>query len=249
MTDSFYLTLNSHAAGEFFSTNTNTNFKTHLGKMITLENSWEVALTELRVPMTLANMHSDMCNVVALSNETDKDTVKKFSIKSGYYKSNHSFITELNGVFRDCLVFTIDDGIINIETLNETAAYYFPDALSQLLGFKKNTIIGQNYYHTADVPINIQTGLSSTLNVNIDIIEHQLIDNTHNTCLRSVSSCADTYNFGFDKLYSFQRLQYKKVKCTRLEYIGINISDEKNRQVSFLSGNSSVQLHFRRALE
>lgn len=250
MSDPFYLTLNSDASGEFFSYNTNSNFKTHLGKMITLENSWEVAITELRVPMTLANVSPEMCNIIGLSNETDEQIFTNFSIKSGHYKNNFTFLTELNTVFAKCLAFNIDvDGYINIDTLKDLNIYNFSAPLKEILGIHKDDVIGHEFIHKGVIPFNIQRGLSSTLNVNVDIIDHQLIDNTHNTCLRSVPTYAADYNFGFDKHYSFQRLHYKKIKCNRLEYISINITDNKNRSLSFLTGNSTVQLHFRRCLE
>lgn len=254
MSESFFLTLNSHAKGEFDNVNTNSSFKTHLGKMITFESAFEVALIDVRVPMSLENIHTKNNNVLAISNDLlELDTVmKNYKLKTGYYHNPSMLVGELNYVLGDFITFAVDNhGFVTIDTkkVGGSSVFYFADDLHKILGLSKNEIIGQKNIHTGERPINLNRCLHNTLSVNTNISEHQLVDNTHNSSLRIVSTGIEKYNHGFDKMYSFQRLHYKKLNCSRLEYIEININNENNEPTSFTFGNSTVTLHFRRCLE
>jgi len=252
MNESFYLTLNSSASGEYGHKNTSSNFKTHLGKMITLEGAWEMALVECRIPMTLPNVTEKTAIITAISNDAADSLVHRYKIRSGHYGDAKVLIEELNTVLNNHMSLELDQkGLVSIDTQKDTflTAFYLSDELHNILGLRKGEIIGQNYLHKGIEPVNVNKGIFSTFNISTNIIEHQLVDNSHNSTLRSVPTFASEYNFGFDKMYTFNRLHYKKLNCNRIEFIEINISNSKNEIVTFEHGNSSVLVHFRRCLE
>lgn len=253
MTEPFFLTLNSNARGEFHDVNTNSTFKTHLGKMITFDSIFEVALVELKVPMTLENIHAKMNKILGISNDAEMNSVtSNYAIQTGYYHNPSMLIKQLNTVLDEFISCQLDEnGFISIDTEKGggVSVFYFSDELNKILGLPKGEIIGQKYIHEGSMPVNLNRGLHDTLSVNTNIIEHQLVDNTHNFSLRTVATGIEKYEYGFDKMYTFSRLQYKKINCSRLEYIDINISNENNEPASFSFGNSTVTLHFRRCLE
>jgi hypothetical protein len=253
MTESFFLTLNSNARGEFENVNRNSSFKTHLGKMITFESAFEVALVDLRVPMTLENVHAKMNEIVVISNNVNQQMLaKNYKLKTGYYHNTAMLISELNQLLGEFLYFEVNEnGFVTIDTEKDggLSVFYFSEGLKHILGLERGEIIGQKNFHEGALPINLNRGLHNTLNINTNIIEHQLVDNTHNASLRIVSTGVEKYDYGFDKMYSFQRLHYKKLNCSRLEYIEININSENMEPASFTFGNSTVTLHFRRCLE
>jgi hypothetical protein len=161
--------------------------------------------------------------------------------------------SELNSSVKGEIKFTLDkNNILTAEIKKATSQeiIYFNERLVKILGLSSSKISNKQEKHVGVRPVKPNYGLCSTLNINTNIIEHQLVDNSHNSLLRSVANYAEKYNYGFDKHYNFTKFHYKKLNCNRLEHIEINISNELNEEVSFGPNSSTgVLLHFRRCIE
>jgi hypothetical protein len=253
MNEAFYLSLNSNADGEYYEHNTSANFRTHLGKMLLLENAWEVALVETKVPMTLDNVSMKICKVLRQSLLAEKLVFYNYYLKPGFYSDALTLILELNKTFKGEIEFSLDkNNIVRISTKKAESSeiFYLEMQLANILGLSDSKISNQHEIYTGVRPVKPNYGLCSTLNVNTSIIEHQFVDNSHNSTLRSFTTYAERYAYGFDKHYNFQKFQYRKLNCNRLEHIEINISNDSNQVVSFGPNTStSVLLHFRRCIE
>jgi hypothetical protein len=253
MNEAFYLSLNSNADGEYYEHNTSANFRTHLGKMLLLENAWEVALVEVKVPMTLYNVPQKICKVMRQSLTDEKMVFYNYYLRPGFYSDAATLILELNNTLKGEIEFFLDkSSIVSITTKKASSSeiFYLETQLAKILGLADSKISNKHEMYKGVRPVKPNYGLCSTLNVNTNIIEHQFVDNSHNSTLRSFTTYAERYGYGFDKHYNFQKFQYRKLNCNRLEHIEINISNESNQDVSFGPNTStSVLLHFRRCIE
>jgi hypothetical protein len=253
MNEAFYVSLNSNADGEYYEHNTSDNFRTHLGKMLLLENAWEVALVEVRMPMTLDNLPLEISKIIRQSLLDEKLVYYNYFLKPGFYFDVSTLISELNKACKGEIKFSTDKNnivSISIKKAASSEIFYFEAQLAKILGLADSKISNKQEMHVGVRPVKLNYGLCSTLNVNTNIIEHQLVDNSHNSVLRSVATNAERYSYGFDKHYNFSKLIYKKLNCNRLEHIEINISNELSQEVSFgANTSSSALLHFRRCIE
>lgn len=256
MNEPFFLTLNSNAEGEYKEHNSSASFRTHLGKMLFLENAWEMALVELKVPMTLPNIPQDICRITRHTTLHEHPFSNYYHIRHGSYNDATALIIEINKVLDGEMKLTLDkNNYLNIEVVRRKLdeapeIFYFDEKMGKILGLEERKITNKQELYTGVRPVRPNLGICSTLNINANIIEHQLVDNSHSALLRSVSTHADKYSYLFDKHYNFTKLHYKKLNCNRLEHIEINISNESNEQVSFgASTSTSVLLHFRRCIE
>lgn len=258
MTD-FYITLNSHAGGDFQTSNTPQNFKCHLDKTLLLEGAWEIALVEARVPMTLYNVNESIGLITVLSNVQDntvetgeRQEISRYQVAPGYYGNISHLLAKLNKILGAIAEFGVnEDGFvyIDLEKDQNYSAFYFSPILLSMLGFSSNEKIGQNTIHTAAQIYNLNISLPSCLNVNTSVIQQQLCDSGHSETLRALPDFALKYCVGHDRFYIFERLHYKKLNLHRLEMLEINISGMRGEVLSFLSGSSSVLLHLRRCVE
>lgn len=255
----FYITLNSHAGGDFQTSNTPQNFKCYLDKTLLLEGAWEIALVEARVPMTLYNVSESIGAVTVLSNVQDntvemgeRQEVSHYQVPAGYYANISHLLAKLNKTLDAIAEFGLnEDGFvyIDLEKDKNFSAFYFSPILLSMLGFAPNEKIGQSTIHTAAQIFNLNTSFPSCLNVNTSIIQQQLCDSGHSETLRALPDFALKYLVGHDRFYIFERLHYKKLNLHRLEVLEINIRGMRGEVLSFLSGSSSVLLHLRRCVE
>jgi hypothetical protein len=181
MNEAFYLALNSNADGEYYEHNTSANFKTHLGKMLLLENAWEVALVEVKVPMTLDNVPLKICKVMRQSLLAEKLVFYYYYLRPGFYSDAATLILELNKTFKGEIQFSLDkNNIVRISTqkADSSEIFYLETELANILGLSDSKISNQHDLYTGVRTVKPNYGLCSTLNVNTNIIEHQFVDNS-----------------------------------------------------------------------
>jgi hypothetical protein len=244
---SFYINLNSHAVSEFTIENNAGNFKVHLGQVLEFEGDWEVALVEIKFPMTLKNINETNSRIVS----TDSDDSLLFDrLAERNFGTPADLINHLNKRFKDRLKISLDKNNIAHFEVNKSAyqsLYFVPVELKDILGLRRSDTLGETEYLSGTYPVNLNKGLLSVLYVHSSIVKHQIIDNSHMPLLRMVPTGSTQFKYGFEKLVNFPRPQYRPLAKRRLEYIDIYITDSLGIPVSFDHGSSSVLLHFRRA--
>jgi hypothetical protein len=249
MNNSFYLTLNSSGDGQFKKYNTPSHFKVHLGQTIEFFGAWEVALIEIRLPMTIPNLQFPHNRIVRT---TIDNSIETDALVERNYGNIADLLHELNKIFKHRLKFAADkNNIFHIESIKSEhhPLYFFSDDLKDILGLKRSDVVGEIDFLIGTYPINLNKTIPSTLSITSNIIKHQFVDNTHSNLLRIVNNNSINYKFGFDKMHTFERLQYKPLACNRLENMEFNIMDGNGKLVSFEHGTSTLLLHFRRSLE
>jgi hypothetical protein len=244
---SFYVTLNSSAEGEFMKQNNASCFKVHFGQVLDFEGEWEVALVEIKFPMTISNINRSSSRIISTNMD---DSILFDQLSERDYGTAADLIAHLNKRFKGRLKISLDkSNIVHFEMskTEEPTIYFVQDELKDILGLKRSDTIGENEYLSGTYPVNLNKSLPSVIYVNSSIVKQQLIDNSHMPLLRIVPTSAAQFKYGFDKVLNFPRPQYKALASRRLEYIDVYITDCFGEQVSFDYGSSSVLLHFRRA--
>jgi hypothetical protein len=254
MRDSFFVTLNSDNS-EYYKLNRAARFQVHLGQMHELEGAWEVALAELRIPTTLRNFRdTTIVSKVAVDLIDAPSYLKVVDyMPAENYVNVKDLIDDLNKKFAGRMKFSVDkDGKVVIEqheSAKSLVHYYFPDHLKDILGLERHEIIGMHNIVLGKYPVNLNKGIVGSLSVHANIIEHQIMDHTHTNIMRNISTSAHNYKFGYDKIYTFEKLFYMPVVNHRMETLEIHISDGKGMEAPFNHGTSTAVLRFRRSAE
>jgi hypothetical protein len=241
------VTLNSNAEGEFMKQNNASCFKVHFGQVMVFDGEWEVALIEIKFPMTISNINKASSRIISTNMD---DSLFFDQLSERDYGTAADLIAHLNKRFKGRLKISLDKSNVAHFEMNkkeEPAFYFIPDELKDILGLKRSDTLGENEYLSGTYPVNLNKSLPSMIYVNSSIVKQQIIDNSHMPLLRMVPTSAAQFKYGFDKVLNFPRPQYKPLATRRLEYIDVYITDCFGTPVSFDFGSSSVLLHFRRA--
>jgi hypothetical protein len=275
MTEQFFLTVNSSAACEFSDSNSPSNFRVHLGRVLDLKGSWEIALFELFFPCTLCNVRGPSRYIIHEKTSLDLETGELgtrgdrghaiIELEERFYSSEKDLIQELNNKLAPTLNFELDNSKKVKVYLNEMSqngdisSFTFAEPLLAMLGIQGvNTLgcyteNGRYKYISANtpvaqsvMPVNVCIGLPNTLTVHTDLIANQIIDNSHARVLRVVETGARNYKQGFTKKVEFSKLLFIPLAKHKIEYVDLYIKDDFGLNASFLSGALSAVLVFRK---
>jgi hypothetical protein len=275
MSEQFFMTVSSNSTCEFQHQNKPSNFKVHLGQVLELQGSWEVALFELFVPSTLCNARKGTCQIIHEKTSYDPETGELgfkgdrgftlFDLESDYYFNAASVIKEINSKLHPHLMCKLNDAkkvsvyIQEIDERGEVSSFHFSPILCDILGLPRINYIGgqamnglllpslsSNAIIQSDVPANMNKGLPHTLTVCSNIASDQIINNSHAKVLRSFDTDANKYKHGFTRKVEFSKLVFVPVSRNKIEYIDMYIKDDFGQEASFAHGTLTAVLLFRK---
>jgi hypothetical protein len=271
--EQFYLTLSSSSNCEFRHTNKASNFRVHLGRTIELTGQWEVALFEVIIPCTLANLRSSACHIIQEKTSIDAETgfpgyigdlgYNITYLQSKCYNNERELIEHVNEKMHPYINCEINDsnkvrvmvGDINDGKIATTCS--MSAELRDILGIPRNiqpdwnSILqphARNEFsiYQAVRAADLKRGVSSTLTICTDLIVEQSFNNMHERVLRVIHTGAQNYKAGFTKKYEFQKLIFLPVAKQKIETPTLYIKDDTGVEASFAHGTLTVVLLFRR---
>ena len=244
------------------------NYKTMLSMPLHLNpQEWEVGLAELIFPHTWKNITMGKFKVKMY--KEDKWVNQNVEIPEALYSSKQQLIDTLNEYVNEVLgsdqrsriMFTYNEVLDKMVTfVSEGYEVRFNKEQSIILGF------GDHYtrlVNTSRVNLTIREGSRAlydgdkiippfvfdlnrglhTFFVYTDIIEDQLVGDSHVKLLRTVPVSGKT---GDIVAKSFTNIHYVGLNRSTFQEIEIQITDDVGRNVQFAHGRVTVKLHFAR---
>ena len=267
----FYLTLPSNSSATYYPNNTLTNFTTKLHHEISLQDEWEVALTEIIFPKNWHNVDAYQFMSVKLYDAKSKHVVyrsSKYHIKAGYYSSLktlvqvmneglRTFVQELMSVRDELPAQVQSDGFAKFEIKDDKinlllipyCEVTLGDDLLDIFGFDRvNKKLLRNMTSQQRLVVsNTDTTLNAgrhTFYVYCDILENVPVGDTLAPLLKTIGVEGER---GSIIHKNFDRARYIPIQKKHFDSLEINIRDGFGRAIPFQSGTLIVTLHFRRA--
>jgi hypothetical protein len=241
---SFYLTMHSNSSLHYNKKNNAGHFKIHFNHVMNLPGKWEVALSEVHIPMSMKNIRKP-------DNEVHVMVDKKctlYHIPEKFYSDNYVFIEELNKQFKKEFHLTLqNNGLVTTKFFEKSAEnvdYILPISLKRQLGYADGTKFDGKDAH-AVFPPNINRGLPQSLHLLTNIIKPQIVNNQFENLLKIIPINVHEFQFGCNHSITFPRHSYLPLAHEKFDVIEMDIRDENMKKVSFEFGVSTVVLHFR----
>jgi hypothetical protein len=246
MDEEFTVTLFSDSEGMYDNPNTQSCFTNKLYKRLSLNGPWEVALLEITLPLTLCNIYGERCKAYVATNEIN---VKKRCILANNYCNNVDLVlNKLNEDLAPIYSFNLESG--RVVCTPEEGTYptlRLSTTLAQQLGFPLGLESYTGGIIGAPEAPNFNKGLPTQIFVNTDIVKQQFVGNKSVRLLRSVAIDINNYTFGGKKCFEAKCPIYLPVSHRDIEYITVQLHDERGHSLPFLGGSCTVLLHFRRS--
>ena len=237
----FHVTLPSNSSMDCYPTNTAAQFTTKLPHQIALEGDWEVALTEISVPITLDNVTKETC-FVELSTWTSERTYK-YAVESGYYDSLVQLMNSLSEVLVDKgITFALWTDKAKMENNGDYQLCFSP-SLAKKLGFNHLTHYSSGHYIARNPP-DMSPETVPALFVYCDALEHVVVGDLMAPLLRIVDMKRTADNGRMHKILNPPL--YVPLQKKNFDTIEINIMTDTGKPVPFAHDKSVAVLEFKR---
>ena len=269
---SFYVELSSNA---LFPENTIANFRNRVQLLHPLKGYWEVGMSEISYSKTWKNVFEDCYlsieRMYSKANQfTPITTVLDYSpingrkrkgiVRSGFYDSVQLLINEITiemlafkkyqeslpQLFYDQLTRNVYIKPGKHKGSGSTLPFLNPD-ITGILGFDHYSIsnprLNTDYFYVSDRPADINAGITS-LYVYCNIVLPQYIGDTRAKLLRTVEIPNDS-KFGDQVVIKYENPHYIPIINFDFENIEIDIKDDTDTPIQFMSGRTRIKLHFR----
>lgn len=271
--NSFYITLPSNVSSfEYYPNNTAANYVTQLARPLELDDSWEVAVTEVSYTVSWYNVRGDYeYFIINENNEKISDT---FFLNAGYYPYIETIIENMNKELKYLesnyinppkLIVDRRSRRISIEFGRITSPYEsllflkLPDELFAQLGFVQKTwqkiaivivpINNESDDHNTvrgEIPYDLTGGIHSIL-LYSDVVQPSLVGDSYTQLLRVIKIPNDV-DYGDQAVISYAHPYYLPLMNTRLSTIEIDLKDDTGHQFPFEYGRTIVTMHFRKKI-
>jgi len=244
MGDEFTVTLLSDGEGSYHTENTPSTFTNKLYTRLSLNGIWECALIELVLPLTICNVYADRSKAF-VSNERSQVRTRSV-LNESYIKHPSQVLDILNNDFSESYVFELDSGRLKCTPRDEAYSIRFSKALAMQLGFLNGIDYTEGTLIAPEV-VNFDRGLPSQIFVTTDIIKPQPFGSKTLRLLRSVTLDIAKYSYGGSTTFQPLNPVYIPLSVSEIEHISIGVINHEHQSLKFLSGRSTLLLHFRRA--
>lgn len=271
MKDQFYIVLPSNSSMLYYADNTTAHFVTQLPHTIRLTGKWNVALTEIQIPMNFQHIERELkerriilegvnSSSLLLTNELPKPSSRVVSfIEPGIYRDIDTLMKEINDLA--CIKHHVElsTGAGGYVTVKRTCSpeccvthnLYFPLKLIKILGFESENLkfikLEANGTCTGLRPANLSNSVPRMMMIYTDILEPIVTGDVQSRLLRAVSLDLDSSNHGCTSVNSFSSPMYLPLLFNSFQTIEIDIRDQHGDPLPFDSGTLTVVLHFKRA--
>ena len=227
---------------QYFPNNTVANFRVKLAETIELTGEWEVALAEFNYPHSWSVIRKHVQQTFIYNNGSGNDDTAV--LKETHYNAITDLVKALNSaipkIVKENIQFKYNKSSRNVTVnVKNGASVWFTGDIATALGFDQDSFLQKKT--TGPYVADVSNALRA-MYVYTSIIEDQFVGDVKVPLLRLVNTQGD---YGENVNVSFRNLQYIPLKVKSFESIEIDIKDDKNENVSFEYGKSTVTLHFR----
>jgi hypothetical protein len=156
------MTVSSDSSCGFRHENAAGNFKAHLGRVLELQGSWEVALFEIFVPSSLSNVRKGTCKIIHEKTSFDYETGefglkgdrghKIIDIESDSFLNLGTLIKEINTKLAPTLQCKLNDKKVSVymnelDENGDISEFYFSPTLNEMLGLPRFNSLGGNAHN------------------------------------------------------------------------------------------------------
>lgn len=254
-TTSFYATLPSNACMDFYPENKQSSFKIELPQTLYLTENYEVALVEMQYPVTWKTFGYEGSYTIKVMNRADSNhpastSFQQIYIPSTYYQNMEELLKVMNETLVDYFATKEFDGYaqfhqnkleqrVQLKTSSNAIFINLQDECSDALGFERDQWLSNG--ELAPYSYDISRGFHS-LFVYCSICKEQIVGNHSVKLLRNV---AITGKRGEHVIKGYGVPHYVPVNTDQVTTIEINIKDDTDQLVPFVSGKVVCKLHFR----
>lgn len=243
--NSFYVTLDSVASKNVYSSNGPGCFKNILPKSIDVSDNWEVALVELTFPRTFHNVRENACIAWLF---VDGEIKRKYVLHPLYYINVDRILAHMTYHFLGYYEFDVKDGRVFCQAKKENVGILMSKTLSLMLGFALQAERQDNNSH-AYFEHNIDLGITPRVRVLSNVVSQQIVGDKFLPLLREFVVEPQTFVYGSTSYVRFDSPIYAPVAINKLDTVSIYLTDDNDVQCSFDSGATTALLHFRRCEE
>ncbi|MDI9313017.1 MAG: hypothetical protein QM535_22595 [Limnohabitans sp.] len=267
--DSFYVYLPSNVKDPF-NRNTTSNYSTNLSSTLRLDESWEVALSEISFNKTWYNIDENF--FVGIIN-LDEETYIKTETNPGNYDIR-GLINEINKKILELdplnskedsnlpkFVYNEDDKKTLIKISTESKLFPLVSSnLMEILGFNELANVYDDFFddrmelcakylkdlheeYISEKSPHLSQG-NDTLFVYCNIVQQSFVGDTQAQILRIIKVPEANYDKPLNFIYD--RPNYFPLVSNEINSIEINIKDDADENVRFNDGKLYVVLHFRK---
>jgi hypothetical protein len=162
MSEQFFLTVSSDSNCGFSNENKPSNFKVHLGHVLELQGSWEIALFEIFVPSTLSNVRKGTCKIIHEKTSFDLETGELgfkgdkghriIDIESDSFLNIGTLVKEINMKLAPSLHCKVNEKKVTVylnelDESGDISAFYFSTTLNEMLGLPRFNSLGGNVHN------------------------------------------------------------------------------------------------------
>lgn len=241
--DSFFITLVSNSSTCLHAKNTPSCFTNKLAKRIDCSEDTEVALMEIHLPYSLMNVYDGNSRAWVLQGD---NFISRCILKDDHYTDIPTVLKILEKELKGTYGFEMTDGFVNCSAVaDDEFTLKLTRTLAMQLGFPNSTEFTSNEFRAPSKP-DFNVGIPSHALIYCDIVKPQIVGNTMKQLLRSITINTRKYMHGGHTHITFSHPLYLPVNIKEIDQISVDIKDSDGKSLPFISGTSTVLLHFRR---
>jgi hypothetical protein len=221
-------------------------FTNKLAKRLDCNEDTEVALMEIHLPYTLMNVYDENSRAWVLQG---KNYISRCILADDHYTDVQSVLTILQRDLKGSYNFELIDGYVKCTAVvDDEFTLVLTRTLAMQLGFPNGTEFSENEFQAPSKP-DFNIGIPSHALIYCDIVKPQIVGNTMKQLIRSITINTKKYMHGGHTHISFSNPIYLPVNVKEIDQITMDIRDSDGKSLPFISGTSTVLLHFRRHIE
>lgn len=241
--DSFFITLVSNSSSSLHAKNTTSLFTNKLAKRLDCTEDTEVALMEIHLPYTLMNVYDGNSRAWVLQED---NFISRCVLKDDHYTNVQSVLKIIEKDLKGCYTFMMENGYVKCSAVaDDEFTLKFTRTLAMQLGFPNGTEFTESEFTAPSKP-DFNIGIPSHALIYCDIVKPQIVGNTMKQLLRSITINTRKYMHGGHTHITFSHPIYLPVNVKEIDQITIDIRDSDDKTLPFISGSSTVLLHFRK---
>jgi hypothetical protein len=214
-----------------------------LATRLEFKEEMEVALIEIHFPYTMYNVYNGSSTAWV---KMDDKIIARCILPDDHYCNVTSVLKKLEKDLNGTFTFNLADKMVCCtSTAASDFTLRFTKTLAMQLGYPVKTELTDDENLASSEP-DFNIGLPSQAFIYCSIVKPQIVASRMHELMRSIAIDTKKYSHGRYGQITFQHPQYLPVNVNVVDQIAIDIRDGTGSVLPFISGSSTLLLHFRR---